>query len=281
MPDSPYTDLDRPPLSETALTRALVRPGSLWSSVRVVERTGSTNADLARTVREDPGEGAVLVAESQSAGRGRLGRPWTAPPRSGLTFSMLLRPEVPVARQGWLALLVGLAAASAVRRVAEIDVRLKWPNDLMIGERKLAGILAERVDGAIIVGMGLNVSLREDELPVERATSLAVEKAACTDRDPLLRAILREVESHYREWSAAEGDPDASGLRAAYLARSATVGQEVRVELPGARVLIGLATGVDAAGHLVVRSEDGEHSLSAGDVVHVRPGPSSGAGAER
>ncbi|MEU8192385.1 biotin--[acetyl-CoA-carboxylase] ligase [Microbispora amethystogenes] len=272
MPDSPYADLDRPPLSETALTRALVRPGSLWSSVRVVERTGSTNADLAKTVRDTPGEGAVLVAEAQFAGRGRLGRPWSAPPRSGLTFSMLLRPEVPLARQGWLALLVGLAAASAVRRIAELDVRLKWPNDLMIGERKLAGILAERVDRVVVIGMGLNVSLRREELPVERATSLAVENAACTDRDPLLRAILREVESHYRDWVAADGDPDASGLRAAYLAWSATVGQDVRVELPGERVLTGRAAGIDPAGHLIVRGEDGEHSLSAGDVVHVRPG---------
>ncbi|WP_327043872.1 biotin--[acetyl-CoA-carboxylase] ligase [Microbispora sp. NBC_01189] len=272
MPDSPYADLDRPPLSEAALTRALVRPGSLWSSVRVVERTGSTNADLARTVRDTPGEGAVLVAEAQFAGRGRLGRPWSAPPRSGLTFSMLLRPEVPIARQGWLALLVGLAAASAVRRIAELDVRLKWPNDLMIGERKLAGILAERVDRVVVIGMGLNVSLRREELPVERATSLAVENAACTDRDPLLRAILREVESHYRDWVAAGGDPDASGLRAAYLAWSATVGQDVRVELPGERVITGRAAGIDPAGHLLVRGEDGEHSLSAGDVVHVRPG---------
>ncbi|MEN3535361.1 biotin--[acetyl-CoA-carboxylase] ligase [Microbispora sp. ZYX-F-249] len=270
MPNSPYADLDRPPLSETALTRALVRPGSLWSSVRVVERTGSTNADLARTVRESPAEGAVLVAEAQVAGRGRLGRPWTAPTRSGLTFSMLLRPEVPLARQGWLALLVGLAAASAVRRIAEVDVRLKWPNDLMVGERKLAGILAERVDRAVVVGMGLNVSLRREELPVDRATSLAIEEAACTDRDPLLRAILREIESHYRDWVAADGDPDASGLRAAYLAWSSTVGQEVRVELPGDRVLTGLATGVDASGHLLVRGGDGDHALSAGDVVHVR-----------
>ncbi|MBX6383358.1 MAG: biotin--[acetyl-CoA-carboxylase] ligase [Microbispora sp.] len=279
MPDSPYTDLDRPPLSETALTRALVRPGSLWSSIRVVEETGSTNADLARTVRDDPPEGAVLVAESQVAGRGRLGRAWSAPPRSGLTFSMLLRPEVPPVRQGWLALLVGVAAASAVRKVAEIDVRLKWPNDLMVGERKLAGILAERVDRMVVVGMGLNVSLRPGELPVERATSLAIENAVCTDRDPLLRAILREIESHYREWRDAGGDPDASGLRAAYLARSSTVGREVRVELPGERVLTGLATGVDESGHLLLRAGDEEHVLSAGDVVHVRgeasPGPPS------
>lgn len=274
MPDSPFTDLDRPPLSEKALRKSLIRPGSLWSEITVVEETGSTNADLAEEACGGAPEGAVLVAESQVAGRGRLGRVWSAPPRSGLAVSMLFRPGAAAARParlGWLPLLVGVAAASAVRRVAEVDVRLKWPNDMLVGERKLAGILAERVEGGIVVGMGLNVSLRPDELPVERATSLVVEKAACVDRDPLLRAVLREIETHYREWVSAGGDPDACGLRAAYLASCATVGQEVRVELPGDRTLTGVATGVDASGCLLVRSGREEHTLSAGDVVHVRP----------
>jgi BirA family biotin operon repressor/biotin-[acetyl-CoA-carboxylase] ligase len=297
MADSPYADLDRPPLSEAALRRALVCPGALWSDVTVVERTGSTNADLARVARErttegwqgsgeaEAGghphveahasgaglEGMVLIAESQFAGRGRLGRVWSAPARSGLTFSVLLWPPVPVAQQGWLPLLVGLAGAGAVRSVAEVDVRLKWPNDLLVGGRKLAGILAERVDGAVVVGMGLNVSLHPDELPVGTATSLAIEGAACIDRDPLIRAILRRIEMLYRDWVAADGDADSSGLRAAYLAASATVGQEVRVLLPGDRVVAGLATGVDGGGHLLVRAGDGDHVLSVGDVVHVRP----------
>ncbi|TMR13498.1 biotin--[acetyl-CoA-carboxylase] ligase [Nonomuraea turkmeniaca] len=265
-----YSDLDRPPLSAAALNRALIRPGSLWTGVTVVESTGSTNADLAKAAGEGAAEGAVLVAEEQLAGRGRLGRTWTAPPRSGLTVSVLLRPQVPVAVQGWLSLLYGVAAASAVRRLAEVDVRLKWPNDLLIGERKLAGVLAERADDAIVIGMGLNVSLKPEELPVESATSLAIEEAACLDRDPLLRAVLREVESHYREWTAAGGDPDASGLRSAYLASSATIGRLVRVELPNGQVLIGQATDVDAFGHLQVAAEGERHTLSAGDVVHVR-----------
>ncbi|GAA3132189.1 biotin--[acetyl-CoA-carboxylase] ligase [Streptosporangium carneum] len=269
--DSPFTDLDRPPLSQAALTRALVRPGGLWSDITVVGRTGSTNADLAQAVRDGARQGAVVVAEAQFAGRGRLGRVWSVPPRSGLTFSVLLRPDPAPARQGWLSLLVGLAVASAVRRVAEVDARLKWPNDLLVGERKLAGVLAERVDSAVIVGVGLNVSVRPDELPVGTATSLAVENAACVDRDPLLRAILREIETHYREWSETDGDADACGLRAAYLGLSATVGREVRVELPGERVLTGLATGIDESGHLLVESDGRRHTLSVGDVVHVRP----------
>lgn len=271
MTESPWTDLERPPLSERALTRALVRPGTLWTSLTVVPRTGSTNADLARAARDGAPEGTVLVAEVQEQGRGRLGRTWTAPPRSGLTFSVLLRPTAPVARQGWLPLLVGLAAATAVRRVGEVDVRLKWPNDLLLDGRKLAGVLAERAGDAVIVGIGLNVLLREDELPVPTATSLAVEKAACLDRDPLLRAVLREVDTHYREWGEAGGDADASGLRAAYLAVSATVGRDVRVELPGDGVLTGRATGVDRSGCLQVDAGGRVHTLSAGDVVHVRP----------
>jgi len=278
--ESPYTDLERPPLSQRALTRALVRPGSLWTSLTVVASTGSTNADLAEAARAGAPEGTVLVTEFQSAGRGRLGRTWSAPPRSGLMFSVLLRPRVPVGRLGWLPLLVGVAAATAVRRIAELDVRLKWPNDLLAGERKLAGVLAERVEGderaggdAIVVGMGLNVSLRAHELPVPTATSLALEEAACTDRDPLLRAVLREIERHYRDWTGAGGDADAAGLRPAYLAASATIGREVRVELPGGRTVTGVATGVDAHGHLLVRDGGAERAVSAGEVVHVRPAP--------
>ncbi|MFC4015683.1 biotin--[acetyl-CoA-carboxylase] ligase [Nonomuraea purpurea] len=271
MPDSRYSDLERPPLSEAALNRALVRPGSLWTGVTVVESTGSTNADLAEAARRGAEEGAVLVAEAQEAGRGRLGRTWSAPPRSGLTFSILLRPEAPPAAQGWLSLLYGVAAASAVRRLAEVDVRLKWPNDLLIGERKLAGVLAERVGDAVVIGMGLNVTLRPEELPVETATSLGIEEAACLDRDPLLRAVLREVEAHYREWAQAGGDAEASGLRSAYLAASATIGRRVRVELPNEQSLTGLATGVDHFGHLLLDAEGEQYTLSAGDVVHVRP----------
>ncbi|MEV0617149.1 biotin--[acetyl-CoA-carboxylase] ligase [Nonomuraea sp. NPDC050404] len=270
MAASRYSDLDRPPLSEAALNRALVHPGSLWTGVTVVDSTGSTNADLARAAREGAEEGTVLVAEVQSAGRGRLGRTWTAPPRAGLTFSIVLRPGVPVAAQGWLSLLYGVAAASAARRLAEVDVRLKWPNDLLIGERKLAGVLAERVDDAIVIGMGMNVTLKQEELPVETATSLAIEKAACLDRDPLLRAVLREIETHYRDWIEAKGDAEASGLRSAYLAASATIGRRVRVELPEKQALTGQAVGVDHFGHLQVESDGERYTLSAGDVVHVR-----------
>lgn len=276
MPGSPYTDLDRPPLSQAALTRALIRPGALWTGITVVESTGSTNADLAQDARGGAPEGTILVAEVQRAGRGRHGRTWSAPPRSALTFSFLLRPTLPATAFGWLPLLAGVGVVSGLRRVAEVEARLKWPNDVLIGERKLAGILAERVGDAVVIGIGLNVSLREPELPVPTATSLAIENAVSTDREPLLKAILRSIESSYREFTAAGGNPDASGLRAAYLAASATVGQRVRVYLPGDQVLTGHATGIDPTGQLLITPDPSgpEQAISAGDVIHVRPSPS-------
>ncbi|MFC0036969.1 biotin--[acetyl-CoA-carboxylase] ligase [Actinomadura rayongensis] len=289
MSESPYADLDRPPLHEAALRRALLRPGGLWTDLRVVPETGSTNADLVAAAKNGAPEGSVLVTEAQTAGRGRLGRVWTAPPRSGLTFSLLVRPDVPVTRLSWAPLLTGVAVATAVRRVtavgeredrfssgggSAVDARLKWPNDVLVGDRKLAGILVEKLGDALIVGIGLNVSLTAAELPVPTATSLRAEGAPLADRAPLLRAILREFETRYREWTRHGGDPEPSGLRAAYTEVCATLGRTVRVELPGDRTLTGPARDIDDEGCLVVAGPDGDQSVSAGDVVHVRPADS-------
>ncbi|MET8678585.1 biotin--[acetyl-CoA-carboxylase] ligase [Streptomyces sp. NPDC004647] len=321
-PDRPpgrWSDLERPPLNATALRRALVRPGGLWTSFDVVEVTGSTNSDLADRARSGAAEGAVLVAEEQSAGRGRLDRQWTAPPRSGLFFSVLLRPGspgagseegVPVERWGWLPLLAGVATASAVARAAGVDTSLKWPNDLLVQvggapggaaggggeagetgeERKAGGILAERAGGtspaaaedtstraegsagdAVVIGIGLNVSLHEDELPVPGAASLALAGATSVDRDPLLRAVLRSIEQWYADWRAVGGDPGASRLQEAYAAGCATLGRTVRAELPGGRELTGEAVAVDGDGRLVLATQDGvQQPVGAGDIVHLR-----------
>ncbi|MER7187063.1 biotin--[acetyl-CoA-carboxylase] ligase, partial [Streptomyces hyaluromycini] len=158
--NSRWSDLDRPPLNAAGLNKALVRDGGnggLYRDIEVVDRTGSTNSDLvARAVAGGVDEGVVLVAEEQTAGRGRLDRQWTAPPRSGLFFSVLLKPaEVPVARWGWLPLLTGVAVATGLARAAGVDTALKWPNDLLVTvgdtERKTGGILAERAgeDGVV------------------------------------------------------------------------------------------------------------------------------------
>ncbi|MGW7005449.1 biotin--[acetyl-CoA-carboxylase] ligase [Streptomyces sp. NPDC054933] len=280
-----WSDLERPPLNETALRHALLTPSGLWTSLDVVADTGSTNTDLVARAKAGAAEGAVLIAEEQSAGRGRLERRWTAPARSGLFFSILLRPglptpggnaALPVDRWGWLPLLAGVATATAVSRTAGIDTALKWPNDLLVTvggeERKAAGILAERADETgIVIGIGLNVSLREDELPVPTATSLALAGAPGLDRDPLLRAVLRSVAQWYQEWRAADGDPHRSRLQEAYAAGCATLGRTVRAELPGGRELVGEAVALDSDGRLVISVEGRDEAVGAGDVVHVRP----------
>ncbi|WP_250402485.1 biotin--[acetyl-CoA-carboxylase] ligase [Streptomyces cellostaticus] len=277
--DNRWSDLDRPPLNVAALRRGLVRAGGLWSQVELVQRTGSTNSDLvARAAAGGAGEGAVLVAEEQTAGRGRLDRQWTAPPRSGLFFSVLLKPtEVPVARWGWLPLLTGVAVATGLSRAAGVDTALKWPNDLLVTvggeERKTGGILAERAgDDGVVIGVGVNVSLRAEELPVPQAGSLALAGAAGTDRDPLLRGVLRSLEDWYGRWRSAGGDPAASGLQETYAAGCATLGRTVRAELPGDRAVVGEAVAVDGDGRLVIATEAGvREPVGAGDIVHLRP----------
>lgn len=261
-------DADRVPLDEAALARAIIRPGALYRELRVTGRTGSTNADLLQSARAGAPEGTVLVAEEQTAGRGRIGRAWVSPPRASLLFSVLLRPTaVPGHRRGWLPLLTGIAVASALRGAAGVEAGLKWPNDVLVRGRKVAGILAEQAGDAIIVGAGINVTTRPSELPPGPATSLLASGAACTERDTLLIAVLGELERRYRRWLAGPGDPQ---LRSSYREVSGTIGREVRVELPGGQVLAGTAADVDDAGRLIVRTVSGETAVSAGEVVHVR-----------
>jgi BirA family transcriptional regulator, biotin operon repressor / biotin---[acetyl-CoA-carboxylase] ligase len=258
-----------PPLEAGALREALVVPGGLWRDIRVVPETGSTNSDLLAEARDGLGEGAVLAAETQSAGRGRMGRQWVSPPRAALAFSVLLRPEdVPAASRGWVPLLAGVAVARAIRAEAAVDAWLKWPNDVRVDGAKLAGILAEQAGDAIVVGTGINVSAGRDELP-PGATSLALEGAPA-DRGRLLAGLLGELEHWYRAWTGQRGDAERCGLRREYQRLCATLGRPVRVSLPGGATVTGEALEVDRAGRLVIRSGSGLVPVSAGDVVHVR-----------
>ncbi|WP_346536536.1 biotin--[acetyl-CoA-carboxylase] ligase [Micromonospora sp. DPT] len=291
MPGSPYTDLDRPPLSAARLARALAAPHGPWRRLDLRSETGSTNADAVAAARAGEPEGLVVVAERQTAGRGRRGRVWQSPARAGIATSVLLRPgeavpergwpPAPATGYGWLPLLAGVALVEAVARLTELEARLKWPNDLLVNDAKCAGILAEAVPDtspaqppAIVLGIGLNVTLRADELPENLtglpATSLQLAGATATDRDPLLRALLRSLADWYDRWRTAGGDAVASGLREAYVASCATVGRRVRVLLPDGAELTGLATGVDADGQLLVDTGAGERRLAAGDVLHLR-----------
>jgi BirA family transcriptional regulator, biotin operon repressor / biotin---[acetyl-CoA-carboxylase] ligase len=266
----------RAPLDAAALRSRAVRPDGLWREIEVVEGTGSTNADLlARALRGEP-EGTVLAAEEQRAGRGRMGRTWTSPPRAALTFSLLLKPAVPPARRGWLPLLTGVAVAAAVTKATGVETGLKWPNDLLAADAKLAGILAEAAGDAVVVGIGLNVSTEPAEFPSPRpgalpAISLRAAGATALNREDILLAILDGFERWYRAWQQAGGDPDRSGLRPEYTRLSATIGRTVRAELPGGQALSGSAVGVDSDGRLLVLLSSGsEVAVAAGDVVHLR-----------
>ena len=270
----------REPLDAASLRRAAVAPDGLWREIEVVPSTGSTNADLlARALAGEP-EGVVLAAEEQTAGRGRMGRTWVSPPYAALAFSLLIRPDVPPARRGWLPLLTGVAVAGAVTEVTGVETSLKWPNDVLAGDAKLAGILAEAAGDAVVVGIGLNVSTEPAELtrlPASPgrgalpATSLRAAGATAPDRAGLLLAILAWFERWYQAWRQAGGDPDRSGLRAEYVSWSATIGRTVRAELPGGQALSGPAAGVDSDGRLLVRVSSGAAvPVAAADVVHLR-----------
>ena len=269
MTDSSSARPDRPALDGAALTAAL-SGSALWRSVEVVERIGSTNAALAAAAADDAPEGAVLVAELQEAGRGRLDRTWTSPPRAGLTVSLLLRPDVPAARRAWLSMLTGVALAEAVAEAAGVRASLKWPNDLLAADgAKLAGILAETSGSAVVVGVGLNVSTSADELP-DTGTSLALVRGGEVDRAAVLLAFLRAFERRYLRWVQVLGDPVSSGLAQDHLAWCSTVGKPVTVSLPDGSTLEGVAEEVDWDGRLVVRGPGGPVALASGDVRHVR-----------
>lgn len=265
-----FRDLDRPPLHRESLRAALVGPGRLWTEVVVTGSTTSTNVDLVAAARDGAPEGTIHTTEHQSAGRGRLDRHWEAPAGSGISVSVLLRPaQIPAARWVWLPILVGLAVDATVNSFG-VESTLKWPNDVLVDNKKIAGILVERIEtsagAAAVIGIGLNVTLRSAELPVDTATSLAIEGASETDRTIVLRSLLRNLEALYVAWLASGGDP-AAGIRDSYLRRCSTLGKNVRVELPDGTTLVGIASGLDESGRLQV----GDQAVSAGDVIHVRP----------
>jgi len=261
------------PLDAGALRAALVGP---WTQLDVVDRTGSTNADLMAAALAGAPDRSVLVAERQESGRGRLARSWVSPPGSGLTVSVLFRPAgVSPSRFSWLPLLAGLAALETVRAFTDAPAGLKWPNDLLMGAqpRKVAGILAEVTDPsrpAVVVGIGLNVDSAPADQPA--ATSLAAEAGRALARDAVLVELLTRLHEREAKWRAGRGDPELTRLRAAYRAACTSLGSPVRVQLPGGTAIGGIAEDVDGDGRLLLLDADGHRrAVAAGDVVHLRP----------
>lgn len=295
-----WGDLDRPPLRMDALRRALLAPDGPIARLELVDRAGSTNADLLAAASQpspvatqtlsgsDVGTDqelwphlSALVADHQTSGRGRLDRSWQTPPRTALTFSLLVRPgSVPMAAWSWVPLLTGLAVVRALRAVAGVPAGLKWPNDVLVGDlpeaRKVAGVLVEVASTpsgpALVVGVGVNVTSTRAELPVPTATSLRLEGSATTDRDTLLRALLRELAAVLERWRRAGGDAAGTGLAAGVREVCLTLGRTVRIEQPGSgSTLVGVAEGLVDDGRLLVRADGSEPvAVAAGDVVHLR-----------
>ncbi|MDJ0314370.1 biotin--[acetyl-CoA-carboxylase] ligase [Arthrobacter sp. H35-D1] len=308
-----------PPALKTSLLRtALMQPQGCFGRVEVVGATGSTNADLAANAAA-PGEHwpdlSVLIADAQEAGQGRMGRSWEVPAGAAMISSVFLRPgeqslqsggspdfaapataapaiaapAFAATGYGWLSVLAGLALCGAVRTCTGVPAELKWPNDVVVRGRKLAGILAQVVPArsvqggssaapgpGVVVGVGVNVSARAHELPGDKATSLLLEDAAELDRNVLLPAYLLKFADLYREFVAVGGDairPLTGGSSVLELAQASmgTLGQKVRAELPGGAMLYGTATALANDGSLLLRDAAGAvHAVNAGDVIHLR-----------
>jgi BirA family biotin operon repressor/biotin-[acetyl-CoA-carboxylase] ligase len=253
--------------------------GTRFTDVRWLDETSSTNDDVLAAAREGAAEGLVVVADHQTAGRGRMGRPWQAPPGASLLCTVLLRPALSIDDAHLAVHAVALAAQAACRTVAGVTPQLKWPNDLLEpeGTRKVGGILAETVVigdrlEAVAVGLGLNVAWPH-ELPAdlaEIATALNhVGAPDGIDREELLGALLLDLD----QWcDQVDSEKGRGRLRRAYVSVCATVGQRVRVVRTDGGELVGMAEAVEVDGSLRVRADDGAtHIVTVGDVTHLRP----------
>ena len=245
-----------------------------------VSSTGSTNTDLiaVSAEREDL---SVLVAGHQSAGRGRsTGRQWVAPEGSSLAISVLLRPSVQSLSPtsfGWLPLLAGLAMARAVGQfIPAAEVSVKWPNDVLVAERKISGILSELLPdlSGVVIGAGINIRQSQDELPIENATSLAIElgEPDGLSNDKILAAYLGELRALYSRFGASGGDAIASGLRDEVAERCGSIGRRVRALMPGDQEITGNGVGLDETGRILIQPDGARElfAVSAGDIVHLR-----------
>jgi BirA family biotin operon repressor/biotin-[acetyl-CoA-carboxylase] ligase len=280
----------RRPLRASVVGSLLLAPAGPLARVEVLERAGSTNRELVERLRAEPDAWptpALLVADHQEDGQGRAGRSWQTPPQAALTVSFALRPEGPVSSFGWIPLLAGLGAVTALRATAGVQASLKWPNDLMVPApdgtdldgwgraRKVGGILSELVGTpagpVVVVGVGVNVSQAPDELPVASGTSLALAGAGDVDREVLLVALVSALDELMGRWREHGGDVYASGLATELASVCATLGTRVRVELPGGAEITGTARRLGPDGALVVVDDTGsERHVRAGDVHHIR-----------
>jgi BirA family biotin operon repressor/biotin-[acetyl-CoA-carboxylase] ligase len=248
----------RAPLNESIIAAKI----SQYWRVSVVDLTASTQNDLAELVNSSVAKnGELIAAEFQSAGRGRLDRTFEAPPASALLFSFYLQPERDRSDWSFISFLAAIAMHEVISEGLVENVKLKWPNDILIGEKKVAGLLAQQTDHGVIVGIGLNVAMSEVELPVPTATSLALSGSKKLDRNQLLTEFLNSFERTFAQWDSGANFLDM------YRQVSSTIGQEVRVEVAGRPPIEGKAVAISVQGALIL--SDG-FEVNVGDVVHLR-----------
>ena len=244
------------PLDSSIINAAVTQ---YWR-VSVVELTASTQSDVVELVRDGrANSGEVIAAEFQSAGRGRLSRSFDAPRSTALLFSFYIQPTRNREDWGWLPLIAGVSVAQTL---SKYGARVKWPNDILINDKKVSGLIAETAGDGVVIGIGINVAMTPSELPVPTATSLLIEGAVNLTRNQLLIDLLNTFESNFTLWDQGENE-----MADIYLSVSATIGSKVRVEYPDGRTEIALAVAISPKGELVLDS--GSH-VQAGDIVHLR-----------
>ena len=253
------TDTPRAALNKDEITREI----SQYWRVSVVEVTDSTQDDITEKILAGTAtSGEVVVANYQRAGRGRLQRTFIAPESTALTFSLYLTPARDKSEWSFLPLLAGVAVAESLNQWAGSEkVSLKWPNDVMIGEKKAGGIIAQASGEGVVIGIGINVGMNESELPIETATSLQLNDFLQLNRNQLLSSILNTFEKLFLKWNT------GSSFTAEYSQVSATLGKEVRAEMPDGRSLSGRAIAISENGELIL---DGDARVSVGDIIHLR-----------
>lgn len=272
------------------LSSSLKVGGEFTRSV-TLDHTGSTNADavteLSSSEADAWGELSLIATADQRQGRGRLDRQWQAPRHSALCTSFIVRPHanaqhrLPVESLRWITMLVAVAAVDTLRDFS-VEASIKWPNDVLASNKKICGILAQLViepagEASVVAGIGMNINMSRDELPVDTATSTYVLLGSELELDTVLQSLAGHFQRHYRAFTKVQGDaeaPDTSGLSLLDKVRSrlATVGQEVKVYLPDGTIVEGRAIDININGELMVQDARGMvRSFAAGDVVHIRP----------
>lgn len=275
-----------PPLDQELLESLLLRPHGPLAGLTVLDAVGSTNTHLIQQLAAAGSSfvlPAVAVAEFQTDGKGRSGRVWQTPLGSALTASLISEIKAPIHTRSWIPLLVGLAVVTALRSTLGVDAVSKWPNDILVPTeepdldgwvnlRKLGGILVEVADAdTVVIGVGLNVTMTREQLPVPSATSLYLIGCQNLDRNLLLASFAQSFAQIFETWADHNWDIETSGLKNELVRNSATLGSDVRVELTDGTILLGKAVALATDGGLeIVDTSGATHTVRSGDVYHLR-----------